>query len=146
MNIDEKDRLVEILFYLYFDSKSAETLEKAEFWESINSICKMYNIDNIAITRAIRLLMAEQNQPQDDEMYYLLTKIGMTVRPIKRLTGIYWQKQKALEVKLSTNPIVVHRKINDVIIKRCMRDFLKALYEVFGCLINIDCETLNKIL
>lgn len=146
MTLEEKDRLIEILFYLYFDSNPPEILEKASFWEAINSICKMYDIDTISITKAVRVLMAQENQPQDDEMYYLLNKIGLSVRPIRRLTGIYWQKQKALDEQLSKQPITVHRKIPDVIMKRNIRNFLKALYGVFGCLIDISSETFDKLL
>lgn len=144
MTNDEKDRLVEILFYMFFDTKDSEQLSDKNFWTTINSICQMYNIDSINITKAVRILMAEDNQPKEDETYYLLHSIGLTVRPIRRLSGIYWQKQKAIEDKLSKNPITVKRKINDIIVKRNMRDFLIAMYKLFGCLSDIDCETFEK--
>ena len=144
MTNDEKDRLVEILFYMYFNNKDIEELSAKYFWNTINSICQMYNIDSVNITKAVRILMAEENQPQDDETYYLLHKIGLTVRPIRRLSGIYWQKQKAIEEKLAKNPITVHRRVNDVIVKRNMRDFLIAMYKLFGCLTDIDNETFQK--
>jgi hypothetical protein len=141
---DEKDRLVEILFYMFFDTKDSEQLSDRNFWTAINSICQMYNIDSVNITKAVRALMAEDNQPQEDEIYYLLHSIGLTVRPIRRLSGIYWQKQKAIEDKLSKNPITIKRKINDIVVKRNMRDFLIAMYKLFGCLSDIDCETFEK--
>lgn len=143
---EEKDRLIEILFYLYFDNKSEETLEDRRFWEVVNSICQMYMVDSVAITRAVRILMADENKPQDKETYYLLHKLGLTVRPIRRLSGIYWQKQKAFEEELAVKPIAVKRTITDVIIKRHIRHFLKALYGIFGCLTDIDAETFNKML
>lgn len=144
MTNDEKDRLTEILFYMYFNNKDSEQLSDRNFWNAINSICQMYNIDSVNITRAVRTLMSEENQPTDEETYYLLHSIGLTVRPIKRLSGIYWQKQKAIEEKLAKHPITVKRKIDNVIIKRNMRDFLIAMYKLFGCLADIDSETFEK--
>ena len=144
MTNDEKDRLVEILFYTYFNNKDEKQLSDKNFWNVIKSVCEMNTIDSVNITKAVRLLMAEANQPTEEETYYLLHTIGLTVRPIKRLSGIYWQKQKAIEDKLSKTPIKITRKINDVIIKRNMRDFLIAMYKLFGCLSDIDCETFEK--
>ena len=146
MTPEEKDRLAEIVFYLYFDNKSEETITNRDFWEVINSICKLYSIDSIAITKAVRILMAEENAPQEDETYYLLHSIGLTVRPIKKLTGIYWQKQKAIEEKLSKTPITVRRRINDVIVKRNMRAFLEAMHNLSDSLFEIGNEIFTKIL
>ena len=146
MTIQERDRLIEIMFYLYFDTKDEKTLSSKEFWSVINTVCDMYTIDNVKITEAIRLLMAEENTPQDDETYYLLHKVGLTVRPIRKLTGIYWQKQKAIEEKLAVTPLVITRKINDVIVKRCMRDFLYAMYNLSDCLLDLGNDVLSKIL
>ena len=146
MTPEEKDRLIEVLFYLYFETKPKEQLEDKHFWITINSICQMYTIDSVSITRAVRILMADENKPQEKEMYYLLHKIGLTVRPIRRLSGVYWQKQKAFEEELAVTPIVVKRTITDVIVKRHVRHFIKALYDIFGCLIDVDTETFNKML
>lgn len=146
MTIQERDRLIEVLFYIYFDNKDEKTITSKEFWDVINSICSLYGIDSVKITEAIRLLMAEANTPTEEEMYYLLHKVGLTVRPIRRLTGIYWQKQKAIEEKLSNSPIVVTRKINDVIVKRSMRDFISAMYDLTGCLLDLGNEILSTIL
>ena len=146
MSPEEKDRLIEVLFYLYFDTKPKELLEDRHFWATVNSICQMNKIDSVAITRAVRILMADENKPTEKEMYYLLHKIGLTVRPIRRLSGVYWQKQKAFEEELAVKPILVKRTVVDVIIKRHIRHFLKALYDVFGCLIDVDVDTFNKIL
>lgn len=146
MTVQERDRLIEIMFYLYFDTKDEKTLSSKEFWAVVNAVCSMYHIDSIKITEAIRLLMAEENAPQDDETYYLLHKVGLTVRPIRKLTGIYWQKQKAIEEKLATSPLTVNRKINDVIVKRCMRDFLSAMYNLSDCLLDLGSDVLSKIL
>lgn len=146
MTVQEKDRLIEIMFYLYFDTKDEKTITSKEFWATVSAICEMYHIDSVKITEAIRLLMAESNLPQDDEMYYLLHSVGLTVRPIRKLTGIYWQKQKAIEEKLATSPLSITRKINDVIIKRCMRDFLAAICDFAGCVLDLGNDTLSKIL
>jgi hypothetical protein len=146
VTIQEKDRLIEIMFYLYFDTKDEKTISSREFWDVINAVCNMYNIDSVKITEAIRLLMAEENAPQDDETYYLLHKVGLTVRPIRKLTGIYWQKQKAIEEKLAVTPIIVTRKINDVIVKRNMRDFIHAMYNLSDCLLDLGNDVLSKIL
>lgn len=146
MTVQERDRLIEIMFYLYFDTKDEKTLSSKEFWTVVNAVCSMYHIDSIKITEAIRLLMAEENAPQDDETYYLLHKVGLTVRPIRKLTGIYWQKQKAIEEKLAVTPIIVTRKINDVIVKRNMRDFINAMYNLSDCLLDLGNDVLSKIL
>lgn len=143
---EERDRLIEVVFYLYFDNKPEETITNRDFWEVINSICKLYNIDSVSITKAVRILMAEENVPQEDETYYLLHNVGLTVRPIKKLTGIYWQKQKAIEEKLSKTPITVHRRINDVIVKRSMRAFLEAMHSLSDSLFEIGNEIFTKIL
>ena len=146
MTKEEKDRLIEIIFYLYFETKSEEVVSKKDFWEFINSVCKLYSIDSIAIAKAVRILMAEENAPEEEETYYLLHNAGLTVRPIRKLTGIYWQKQKAIEEKLSKTPITVHRRINDVIVKAHIKLFLDAMYGLSECLLDLGNEVFTKIL
>lgn len=143
---EEKDRAIEILFYIYFDNKTEEMLGKKEFWEVIHSICRMYSIDNMAITKAVRMLLCEENAPQEAESYYLLRNMGLTVRPINKLTGIYWQKQKAIEEQLLKTPIKIHSRIKDVIIKRSMRDFLNALLDISETLSIIGSDNLKTVL
>ena len=94
---EEKDRLCEILFYSYFSNKDASKLGDAKFWQCINAICQTYNIDSLFITRAIRVLMAKENAPEDYETWYLFWKMETSVRPMRGFTGIYWQKQKKFE-------------------------------------------------
>ena len=146
MTAEEKDRLIEIVFYLYFDTKSEEVVSKKDFWEVVNSVCKLYSIDNIAIAKAVRILMSSENIPQYEETYYLLHNAGLSVRPIRKLTGIYWQKQKAIEEKLSKTPITVHRRINDVIIKRHVKMFLEAMYGLSEYLLDLGNDVFTKIL
>ena len=146
MTPEEKDRLIEVLFYIYFNNKPPDVVSKREFWEVINSICKMYNIDNIAITKAVRILMSDECIPQDNETYYLLHKVGLSVRPIRKLTGIYWQKQKAIEAELETTPITVTRKINDVLIKRNLREFIYAMYNLSESFFDIGGDIVKNLL
>ena len=90
----EKDRLTEVLFYLYFDNKSEEHLSNIDFWNTISGLCKIYNIDSAQVSRAARILFADENRPTELEIWYLLDKLGVSVRPIRKISGIYWQKQK----------------------------------------------------
>lgn len=143
MTIEEKDRLAEVLLYLYFNEKPETVLGKKEFWEAIRNICDMYKIDSLSISKAVRILMAKENIPQDDEIYYLLNHMGMSVRPIKKVSGIYWQKQVELAKKAVTSPPVIKRRITDIVIKKNIRDFLLALYDVLGIFSNIDIKMLE---
>ena len=72
--------------------------------------------------------------------------MGLTVRPINKLTGIYWQKQKAIEEQLLKAPIKIHSRIKDVIIKRSMRDFLNALLDISETLSIIGSDNLKTVL
>lgn len=146
MTSEEKDRLIEIIFYYYFNNKTSETVSKKEFWEVINSICKMYCIDILAITKAVRTLMSDECVPREDETYYLMHKAGMTVRPIRKLTGIYWQKQKQFEEEFVKNPITIHRKIPDVLVKRNIRCFIKAMYDLSENFFDIGGDILKNII
>ena len=59
----EKERLIEILFYLYFNNKDSKMMGKVEFWNAIIAVCKLYDIDSLAISKAIRVLTAPENEP-----------------------------------------------------------------------------------
>ena len=89
MTLEETDRLYEVLFYLYFNNQGQKTLSNSLFWQTIRDICILNNINDRAVTQAVRILMADENCPQDKETYYLLSKLGLTVRPIRRISGIY---------------------------------------------------------
>lgn len=143
----EKDRLTEILFFLYFDNKSEDQISNADFWNTINSLCKVYNIDNSQVSRAARILFAEENRPTEFEIWYLLDKLGVTVRPIRKISGIYWQKQKhfAETVKTYGAPSI-RRRVTDAAMKQNMKAFLEALVDMFGTLSSIEGKFLNTFL
>ena len=143
MTQEENDRLIEILFYLYFNNKNDKILSSNLFWTVIKSICILYNINDRAIVQAVRILMADENCPQDKETYYLLNKIGLTVRPIRNISGIYWQKQKAFAEEFEKTPPVITRRLTDVIYKKSIRDFVYAIYDLNGIFSEIS---LNDIM
>ena len=119
-------------------------LSKSEFWLTINNLCKIYNIDNLAISKAIRILLSHENIATDEEMYYLLDSLGLTVRPINKISGIYWQKQKDYKTEiLKGNKPIIRRRITDIVIKRSMRDFLNAIYNFFSIFNFIDKKLLD---
>ena len=141
----EKDRLTEILFYLYFDKKDETMLENANFWHTINDLCKVYNIDSLQISRAARILFAEENRPSEFETWYLLNKLGVSVRPIRKISGIYWQKQKQFADDISVGHKVPHVKrcIIDAAMKKNIKDFIVALLDMFGTFSAIEGKFLD---
>lgn len=138
MTQEENDRLIEILFYLYFDNKDSKILSSNLFWSSIKAICTLYNINDRSIVQAVRILMADENRPDDKETYYLLSKIGLTVRPIRNISGIYWQKQKAFAEEFEKIPPIIKRRLTDVVYKKSIRDFVYAMYDLNGIFSYID--------
>lgn len=143
MTQEEKDRLIEILFYLYFNNKDSKILSSSLFWNAITAICTLYGINNRAVVQAVRVLMAEENSPTDEEAFYLLDKIGLTVRPIRKISGIYWQKQRDFKLAFETKPPVVKRRITDVIYKKSIRDFIYAMYDITGMFADVPKELLG---
>ena len=143
----EKDRLVEILFYLFFNNTDSKMLATTNYWKMINSICEAYNIEAHVISKAVRILIAKENMPTEEEVFYLLNKAGLSVRPINKISGIYWQKQinytKNFEIGKTPK---IDRKILDIVMKKAMRDFINAIYSVFGIFNNIELKTIQKIL
>lgn len=144
MTQEENDRLIEILFYLYFDNKDSKILSSNLFWNMIKSICTLYNINDRAIVQAVRILMADENSPKEEETYYLLNEIGLTVRPIRKISGIYWQKQKAYTKKFEATKPVITRKLLDIIYKKSIRDFVYAVYDVSGIFSEIQLNQIFK--
>lgn len=142
MTQEEKDRLIEILFYLYFDNKDAKILTNNLFWALIKSICALYNINDRAIVQSVRILTASENRPEEKETYYLLNKLGLSVRPIRSISSIYWQKQKAFEKEFETSPPVIKRRLNDVIYKKNIRDFIYAIYNINGIFNEVSLKDL----
>lgn len=143
---EEKDRLCEVLFYKYFSNTSQERLGDAKFWNFINAICQSYGIDSLLVSKAMRILMAKENRPEEFETWYLFWKLETSVRNMKGFTGIYWQKQKKFEEEY-TNGVrpTVHRKITDVAMKRSMYDFVKAIYDIFGSYKYLNLNSLNEL-
>lgn len=143
----EKDRLVEVLFYLYFNNKDSETLGKTEFWNTIFAICKLYDIDSNSIAKAVRILTAPENEPNDKEIYYLLNKMGLTVRPINKISGIYWQKQKEYLEEIESGKIpTVKNRILDIVMKKSMRNFIGVIYDFTGIFNSINIDLIDKVL
>jgi hypothetical protein len=140
----EKDRLTEVLFYLYFDRKDEAILSNIDFWNTINSLCKIYNVDGTQVSRAARILFAEENRPTEFEMWYLLNKLGISVRPIRKISGIYWQKQKHYaETVAKYGTPTIRRCITDAAMKKNIRDFIVALVEMFGTFSAIEGKFLD---
>ena len=143
---EEKDRLCEILFYKYFSNTSPERLGDAKFWNFVNAICQSYSIDSLMVSKAMRILMAKENRPEDFETWYLFWKLETSVRNMRGFTGIYWQKQKKFEEEYNAGKRpTVHRKISDVAMKRSMYDFIKAIYDVFGSYKYLNLNSLNEL-
>lgn len=140
----EKDRLTEVLFLLYFDRKDEKLLGSMDFWNTIHSLCKVYDIDGSQISRAARILFADENRPTEFEIWYLLNKLGVSVRPIRKISGIYWQKQKhfAETVDKYGTP-TIRRCIVDAAMKKNVKNFLAALVEMFGTLSAIEGKFLD---
>ena len=141
---EEYDRLMEILFYLYFNNKDSKILSSNLFWTTIKALCTLYNINDRAVVQAVRILMSDENCPQDKETYYLLNKIGLTVRPIRSISGIYWQKQKAFAEEFETTPPVIKRRLTDVIYKKSIRDFVYAVYDFSGIFNEVSLKDITE--
>jgi hypothetical protein len=140
----EKDRLTEILFFLYFDNQDEEHLANIDFWNTISSLCKVYNVDSAQVSRAARILFADENRPSEFETWYLLDKLGVTVRPLRKISGIYWQKQKHFaETVEKYGPPTLKRRISDAAMKQNVHAFLIALVDMFGTLSAIEGKFLN---
>lgn len=140
----EKDRMAEILFYLYFTNKDTKFLENIEFWNCISNVCKLYDVDNMLVSRAARVLFAEENSPSEIETWYLLNKLGVSVRPIRKLTGIYWQKQKNFaEIVEKYGSPTVKRTITDAAMRKSIREFIIAVQDMFGAFSTIEGKFLD---
>ena len=144
MTLEEKDRDIEVLIYLYFSNQASIT---ASFWATIKTLCELNTINYNHIVKAVRTLCMEENVPKDKETYYLLgTQLHITVRPLRKMSGIYWQKQKEYAKEFETHTPIVHRTSVDVAMKNSMRKFLAALNDFFGILSYLDNKALSNIL
>lgn len=135
----EKDRFYELIFYQYFNNRSSEQVQDPKFWKTINTLCEAYDIDPVQITKAIRILSNPDDQPEDIETYYLANKAEMSVRKINKVFGLYWQKQILLAEKIKTdgNP-AIRRRVTDIMTRSSIKEFINAIYDVFGILGNIS--------
>lgn len=135
----ERDRFYELIFYQYFNNRSSEQVQDPKFWKTINTLCEAYDIDPVQITKAIRILSNPDDQPEDIETYYLANKAEMSVRKINKVFGLYWQKQIALAEKIKTdgNP-TIRRRVTDIMTRSSIKEFINAIYDVFGILGNIS--------
>ena len=140
----EKDRLLEVLFFLYFNNKNTKMIGSKNFWNAILNVCVLYNIDNISISKAVRILTAVENRPNEREIYYLLNKLGLSVRPINKISGIYWQKQVKYNKEFEEGNLPkIRNRVLDVVMKRSIRDFIFAIYDFIGIFNCIDLKILE---
>ena len=140
----EKDRLLEVLFFLYFNNKNTKMIGSKNFWNAILNVCVLYNIDNISISKAVRILTAVENRPNEREIYYLLNKLGLSVRPINKISGIYWQKQVKYTKEFEEGNLPkIRNRVLDVVMKRSIRDFIFAIYDFIGIFNCIDLKILE---
>ena len=135
----EKDRFYELIFYQYFNHKTSEQLQNPNFWKTINTLCESYEIDPVQITKAIRILSNPDAKPEDTEIYYLAISAKLSVRKINRIFGLYWQRQVALADKLNTTGTpVIKRRVTDIMTRNSIKEFIHAIYDVFGILADVD--------
>ncbi len=141
----EKDRLVEVLFYLYFNNKDENMIGKTEFWNAVLSVCKLYDIDHLAVSKAVRILTATENEPNSRETYFLLKKMGLSVRPINRISGIYWQKQKEYDKEFEEGKLPkIKNRVLDIVMKRAIYDFIFAINDFIGIYKDINLDDFRK--
>ena len=144
--IEEKDRFDEILLFYFFNDKNEKILSKATFWNVINNLCQANDIEGVMISRAIRILLCDENIPTEVETFYLFNKAGFTVRPINQITGIYYQKQtKHLEDFNAGKLPKITRRITDIVMKKSIRDFIYVLYEFLGIFTYVDKKIIENI-
>jgi hypothetical protein len=140
---EELDRLYEVLVYLYFDKLDDELVKNPNYWTGIRNLCISFKISDICLMKAVRILLIPDNIPTEIEMYYLFDKIGLTVRPIRKISGIYWQKQKEYKTILKDKTVAVSRKILDPAMKNTLKGFVSLIYKIsgiFSIISEIDLE------
>ena len=145
MTATEKNRLSEILLYYFFEDKD-KVLGEQSFWKMIENLCLTYGVDSLCVSKAIRILMSDNNAPQDAETYYLLDKIGAPVRAINKMTGIYWQKQVNLREKFEKEGAPeIKPRITDIVMRRAVKDFIYAIVQLYGVFGYLDIRCLKDI-
>lgn len=143
----EQNRLAEVMLYCYFNQMDGNVFGTASFWNAIRDVCETFGIDSVAISKSFRLLMVDTNRPTDLETWYLLDKTQHSVRQIRNISGIYWQKQKKLleEVEHVGLPAIQPR-IHDPVMRKSIKDFVFAMYGICGIFQFTDVKTLQKAL
>lgn len=135
-------RLMEIVFLLFFRNQNAKNLNNGQFWNVINCICDLYSIDKVLITKAIRILTTDK--ADEIELYYILKDNGFTVREINRMTGIYWQKQKAFEEELKTGTkIQFIPRIQEPLMRKAVINFVSAVKDFCNIFLKFDQKQLD---
>ena len=143
----EQHRLSEVLLYCYFNQMDEKVFGTAAFWNTIKGICETFGIDTIAISKGFRILMVDTNRPTDLETWYLLDKTQHSVRQIRNISGIYWQKQKRLLEEVQSMGVpAVRPRILDAVMRKHIKDFVFAVYSICGIFQFTDAKTLQKAL
>ena len=146
MTNEERDRLCEILFLQYFTNQPSEKLSDSKFWNNVNSMCVANGVDSLLVSKAVRILMAKENQPEDFETWYLFKRWDTSVRQLRNFTGIYWQKQKRMEEKFNAGERpYVKRRITDVAMKASIKGFITTIYSVFGSFKFLQSAMLDEL-
>lgn len=146
MTTEERDRLCEILFFKYFENQPPEKLSDSKFWTCINSICTANGVDSLLTSKAVRILMAKENRPEDFEMWYLFSRWDTSVRQLRNFTGMYWQKQKRMEARFEAGEKpYVKRRITDVAMKASIKGFITTIYSVFGSFRFLQSAMLDEL-
>lgn len=142
MTNNERSRTFEIIFYKYFENQPSEKLNNPLFWESINAVCKANGVDSLLVSRAVRILNADENKPTEHETWYLCDMLGMSVRQINGFSKIYWQKQNNFREQKA--PAIRHR-ITDPAMRNNLIKFVYAIYEIFGSLKYLNTKMLDTL-
>ena len=148
MTKDEKDRTLEIIFYYFFYNKlSNNKINKIIFWELIKKVNELYNINNIDISKLVKLLFDETNKPNELEVYYLLDKAKFSVREIVRISGIYYKKQRIFREKIENKMLTLPIKsiVNNIVLKQTLKKFIKSLIDFNTFLAYVDVKTIDVL-
>ena len=147
MNPMEKARTVEILFYLYFNQQEEQVLQNIGFWKFLEYFCNLYNINYLAVVNSMRSLIKPENAPTELEIKYLLSKLGVTVRPLSKVSGIYWQKQKKIDEIIETKGVPnIVPKLTDPLHKNAVIAFITYFYKMSGIFRYLDYKVIEEVL
>lgn len=147
MNPMEKARTIEILFYLYFNKQEEQTLQDIKFWKFLESFCAVYNINYLAVVNSMRTLIKPENAPTEIEIKYLLSKLGISVRPLSKVSGIYWQKQKKIDEIIANSGVPkIVPKLLDPLHKNAVVAFITYFYQVSGVFRYLDYKLVEELL